>query len=83
MAVWLRLSGWVCFLLGAAVFFLSGGLYENPRNLIPWLGMFIALLGMILTSSSRLADHFRHMRELKERAAQHRQPPPSPPAAQG
>ncbi len=82
MVLWLRLSGWTCFLLGGGIFLFSGG-FEDPRNPIPWMGMFTALLGMILTSSSNLAAHFERMRKLKEQAAQSKEPPPSPPSAQG
>ncbi len=78
MTFWLRLSGWICFLLGAGVFFFSGG-FEDPKNPIPWMGTFTALLGMILTSSSRLAAHLQEMRRLKEEMARRRpqQQPPS------
>jgi len=78
MTLWLRLSGWVCFLLGAGVFLFSGG-FGNPKDPIPWMGMFTALLGMILTSSSNLAAHFERMRRLKNEAARNRETPPPPP----
>ena len=55
--------------------------YEPAR-----LGMFTALLGMILTSSSNLAAHFERMRRMKEQVARNREPnpqPPSPPAPPG
>jgi hypothetical protein len=84
MTLWLRLSGWVCFLLGAGVFFVAGG-FSEPKNPIPWMGVFTALLGMILTSSANLAAHFERMRRLKEQAARNRElrppPPPPPPPA--
>ncbi len=81
MVLWLRLSGWICFLLGAGTFLFSGG-FENPRSPLPWLGLFTALLGMILTSSSNLAAHFERMRRMKEEArARQAPPPPSSPGA--
>lgn len=67
MAFWLRLSGWVCFLLGGGIFLLSGG-FSNPRNPVLWVGMFTALLGMILTSASNLAASIRQMRRGRKNA---------------
>ncbi len=82
MALWLRVSGWICFLLGVAIFFLAGG-FSAPKNPIPWMGLFVALLGMILTSTSNLVAHLQRMRELKRPPGPPGASPPSPPSPPG
>lgn len=71
MAFKLRIAGWAFFLIGGAVFLWMGG-FEKPKDPVPWIGLFVALLGMILTSTSNLVAHL-------ERAKKLRRPPPPPP----
>ncbi len=83
MVLWLRLSGWACFLTGGGLFLWCGG-FTRPKDPTPWVGMFLALLGMILTSLSNLAIHFARMRRLKEEikeAEARKTGPPGPPPA--
>jgi hypothetical protein len=63
--VWLRVSGWLAFLVGGGVFLWQGG-FSEARNPFVWAGMFVMLLGMILTSLSNLAAHFVKMRTLRK-----------------
>lgn len=76
MALGLRLSGWALFLLGAGIFLSSGG-FSDPKNLLAWIGLFTALLGMLLTSASNLAAALRQVRRTPRPPGPGR--PPSPP----
>ncbi len=76
MALWLRVSGWIVSLGGAALLLSSGGFGDDVKNPIPWVGAFLMVFGMILTSSSGLVAHLQHMRRLRQRMQQ----PPDPPA---
>ena len=72
MATTFRFSGWTLFLVGSGLFFFTGSFEalqnsESPGHLYSLLGMGSALLGMILTSASRLMAHFESVRRLKER----------------
>ncbi len=72
MATTLRLSGWTFFLAGLGLFLFMGsfeGLQDSsaPGHLYSVIGMGSSLLGMLLTSSSRLLAHFDSVRRLKER----------------
>ena len=73
MALPLRLVGWTLFVLGIGTFFLVGGFTairseSSLHRILAWVGMFGALFGMILTSTSRLIAHFATMRRLREQA---------------
>ncbi len=74
MAFALRIAGWGLFVLGIGAFIFVGGFGalrdENPTHrVLAWVGMFGALLGMILTSMSRLIGHFVELRRLKAKVA--------------
>lgn len=74
MALALRIAGWGLFVLGIGIFIFVGDFGalrdENPAHrILAWVGMFGALFGMILTSTSRLIGHFVELRKLKARAA--------------
>jgi drug/metabolite transporter (DMT)-like permease len=75
VALKLRVAGWIVFLIGGAIFLLMGG-FENPKDPIPWIGLFVALLGMILTSTSNLVAHLDRMKKLRRPPEP---PPPGPP----
>jgi hypothetical protein len=66
VAFWLRLGGWIGFLGGGAFFLFTGATLTDRENLLPWVGLFGMLFGMILTSLSNLANHIARMRRLKQ-----------------
>ncbi len=72
MATRFRLLGWTLFLVGIGLFFLTGS-FEAMQDsnasghALSLIGMGAALLGMILTSTSRLLAHFNSVRQLKEK----------------
>ena len=74
MALALRTTGWGLFILGIGAFIFVGGFGAlrdgNPTHrILAWVGMFGALFGMILTSTSRLIGHFVELRRLKTKVS--------------
>jgi hypothetical protein len=71
MARTFRFFGWALFLVGLGLFFFTGS-FETlqdsnaPGHALSLIGMGAALLGMILTSASRLFAHFESVKRLKE-----------------
>lgn len=66
MSLALRVVGWIFFLTGATIIFVSGGGFTEPGNVLPWVGLFIALGGMIMTSLSHLVSRIIQMRNLRK-----------------
>ncbi len=80
----LRLSGWAVSLIGGGLILVGFTDDETPRIRNPFFiaGMFVFVVGMILTSSSGLAAVLQRRREINRRLEQHgstRSGPPSPP----
>ncbi len=74
MIVALRITGWGLFVVGIGVFIFAGGFSaikepDATSRILAYAGMFGALLGMFLTSTSRLIGHFAGIRHLKEEVA--------------
>jgi hypothetical protein len=78
MALWVRVSGWIVSLTGAVLLLSSGGFGEDVRNPYAWVGAFLMVFGMILTSSSGLIAHLQHMKRLREKMQEHGDPPAPP-----
>jgi hypothetical protein len=72
MVTALRIAGWGFFGLGLGLFLYAGGLGLGPeateQRTLAWVGIFGALFGMLLTSTSRLIGHFANMRHMREQA---------------
>ncbi len=66
MSLALRVVGWILFLVGATIIMISGGGFAKPGNVLPWVGLFIALGGMIMTSLSHLVGRIIQMRNLRK-----------------
>lgn len=80
MILALRIAGWGLFALGMATFILVGAFSavrsdDSLHRILAWAGMFGALFGMILTSTSRLIGHFVGIRKLKENVSRLRKEP--------
>jgi len=76
----LRVAGWGLFILGMGTFILVGAFQavrheDQTHRILAWVGMFGALLGMLLTSTSRLIGHFVGMRKLKADVGRPRKEP--------
>lgn len=74
MTVALRIVGWGLFVVGIGLFIFAGGFgaIKEPdatSRLLAYAGMFGALFGMFLTSTSRLIGHFSQIRRLKDEVA--------------
>ena len=71
MATTFRFLGWALFLVGLGLFLFTGS-FESlqvsnaPGHIPSLIGMGAALLGMILTSASRLFAHFDSVKRLKQ-----------------
>lgn len=65
-----RLAGWTLVIIGLALFMWTGGLGDDYRNVYAWVGTFVFLLGMILTSFSALVGTLQYRRRLRERMDQ-------------
>jgi hypothetical protein len=83
MTLWLRLGGWACFIAGGVFYFATGATLFDKQNLLPWVGFFMVLVGMVLTSTAPLMDTLAHRRKLREQIEERKASPPSPPAPPG
>ena len=66
LPLFLRVSGWIVSLAGAALMLASGGFGGDGRRPLAWAAVFVFLGGVVLTSSSMLAAQIQRMRELRK-----------------
>lgn len=70
MMVAMRIGGWGLFVIGFVVFVAAGAFSPDPGNKpIAFAGLMTVLLGMFLTSTSRLIGHFAEIKRLKEKVS--------------
>lgn len=58
----IRAVGWGGLLVGGAVYLFGGADLTNRENLVPWIGVFLMLLSMVITSSASLVAQIQRMR---------------------